>query len=120
MWLLIDEQTNRVLDIQEQPFPVAEGLLWVEDTSITNRSKAANFTYDRQKKEFTELPKPPEPRDLVSEKLKALEIKLEQLETKGEREPVLGMNEVPQDSFGPLSFVTPFIVGAYLIGKKFL
>lgn len=124
MWLLIDEQTDRVLDIQEQPFPVAEGLLWIEDTSITDRSKAVNFTYDRQSKEFTELPtSPTRPSELsnnqIAQKLADLDAKIES--TKGGREPVLGVGggETPDPSFNPLYLLLiPVVVGAYLLGKK--
>lgn len=121
MWLLIHEQTNRVLDIQEKPFEVAQGMVWVEDTSITDRSKAANFTYDRQKKEFTELPPQPVPRDLVSEKLVTLEAKIQELETKSGKEPILGVGEiqVQDSSFNPLYLLLiPVVVGAYFLGKK--
>lgn len=121
MWLLIHEQTNRVLDIQEKPFEVAQGMVWVEDTSITDRSKAANFTYDRQNKQFTELPKPPEPRDLAAEKIATLETRLQELETKGTKEPILGVGEIQaQDQgFNPLYLLLiPVVVGAYFLGKK--
>lgn len=122
MWILIDEQTDVILDIQEKPFGVAEGWIWVEDKSIKDRSLVGKATYNRQEKEAVLLPAeplPPRPisNNEIAQKLVELDAKIES--TKGEKEPVLGVGAVSEASFNPLYLLLiPVVVGAYLLGKK--
>lgn len=118
MYLLIEKPTNVVADIQAEQFSVdTVRYEWIEDKSVTDRSKVANFTYNKQNKQFTERPRAEQPRDIVAEKLASLEAQVASI--KGE--PVLGIAETADPSLSPLwllLFTIPVALVVYLRSKK--
>lgn len=114
MWLLIEKSTDVVADIQAEQFSVDTiRYEWIEDKSVTDRSKVANFVYNKQNKQFTERPRAEQPRDVVAEKLASLEAQI--AEVKGE--PILGVSEQPTFNYLYLLAI-PVVVGAFILGKK--